>query len=74
MNISKVKTAIAAARKELQNFVNEVVEAGKKDAKQFKSLPKLSAVDNALVKADEKLEAAAEAVAPKEKKEKAAKK
>jgi hypothetical protein len=71
-NIKTATDAIAAARKALQTLTDETVEAGKKDARQFKALPKLANVDNALVKAAEKLEDAAKAVAPKVAKEKKA--
>lgn len=70
MDSSKLTAAITAARAELKKLTMATVEAGSKDVAQFKALPKLAKVDEALVKAEEKLADASASVAPKTKKEK----
>lgn len=74
MNINDAKKSIAAARAEIQKLMLATVDEGKKNAAAFKALPGIAQVDNALVRADEKLDGLPAKLAPKVKKDKAAKK
>lgn len=74
MDVTKVKSAITAARSEIKKTVEACIEAGKKDGRQFNALRSLANADSALTRAEEKVDDAVKRVAPKAKKEAKAKK
>lgn len=69
MDVAKVKAALASAKAAVKDVVDAEIKV-----RSFNGLRALAGVDTSLTKAEQKLEAAVKRAAPREKKEKKAKK